>query len=239
MGEKNGQVALPLAYRSRLDMGGDSSKGSPMYPPQNSHASVKLRKRDVPKAAYKQTRESTVGLHPNHCDISWVPHGGSDATGYESCRDLTRQRHIFGVEICPFLLQNVVQSHSGGGVEGLAEDGGRNARKESGNTVLLNNPDPNINGSHTGWRPRELDVVVGMVGRGGKSKNRTKVLNRRIWCRRFSLELHPDLNQIKWVCATPCNNQSNASFNKSHQTHYQKIRLEKVKNKRQKPISLA
>ncbi|KAL2509218.1 DEAD-box ATP-dependent RNA helicase 20 [Forsythia ovata] len=65
-------------------------------------------------------RESAVGLHPNHCDISWVPHGGSDATGYESCRDLTRQRHIFGVGICPFLLQNVVQSHSGGGVEGLA-----------------------------------------------------------------------------------------------------------------------
>ena len=91
-------------------------------------------------------REPPVGLHPDHGDVGGVADGGSDAAGDESGLDLAGERHGGGAAgdgggDGPLLLEEVVEAHAGGGVEGLAEDGGGDAGEEGGEAFLLDKAD--------------------------------------------------------------------------------------------------
>jgi len=97
-------------------------------------------------------RKAPVGLHSNHRDVGRVSDGGSDAAGDEAGLDLAAERHGAAGGVGPLGLEDVVETHAGGGVECLAEDGGRDAGEEGGKAFLLNEADANRDGAHAGLR---------------------------------------------------------------------------------------
>jgi len=116
--------------------------------PRHSHDGV----HDGLVVAPLRRREAPVGLHSNHGDVGRVPDGGADGAGDEAGPDLAAERHGAGGGVGPLGLEDVVETHTGGGVERLAEDGGGDAGEEGSDAFLLNEADADRDGAHAGLR---------------------------------------------------------------------------------------
>jgi len=100
-------------------------------------------------------------------------------------------------------LEHVVETHTGGGVQRLAEHGGGHAGKERGDALRLDDPD--ADGYRTGRRRR--------WHWSGRVKRKRRAEDVRF------LKLHANFDEVEWVGGATCNDGSNATFKKPFYSH--------------------
>lgn len=104
-------------------------------------------------------------------------------------------------------------THSGG-VERLAEEGWEKTENRAATLPWLNNCLPKWQKPHSWWWWREADGSCS-DGYGRRSCEKPKqgesLKSYRLRRRSFTLELHSDLNQIRWISTVSCNTGSNSS----------------------------
>ncbi|KAJ4980599.1 hypothetical protein NE237_031436 [Protea cynaroides] len=86
--------------------------------------------------------------------------------------------------ICPFLLENAVETHAGGGVKCLTKYCGKDAGEESNDTFGLEDLDANSDGSHSWWRWRRSSSGGGGGVKGlswAESLNGCKIGEKEGW----------------------------------------------------------
>ena len=125
------------------------------------------------------------------------------------------------------MLEDVIKAHTGGGVEELAEDGGGDAREDSGDAFIADDVDTDGYGAHLrrrrwwgwGWEGDGLgcDTVRRVEGKGMMEGAHRRV---SVCVGGLALELHSDLDEIKRVGARTRHHGCYASLHKSLNSHF-------------------
>uniref|UniRef100_A0A8R7UHH7 Uncharacterized protein n=1 Tax=Triticum urartu TaxID=4572 RepID=A0A8R7UHH7_TRIUA len=164
-------------------------------------------------------REAAVGLHPHHGQVGRVADGGADAAGDEAGGDLEVQRQHAAVLLGPALLEDVVEPHPRGGVERLAQHGGRDPGEEPGGALGAQDlrADANRAGlGHRRGRVRERHGVrPGLEG----ERRAERGLGRRRRRGGLPLQLHPHLDEVERVGGAAGDDGGDAALDESLDAH--------------------
>ncbi|KAJ1268890.1 hypothetical protein BS78_07G167400 [Paspalum vaginatum] len=198
----------------------DGERGAP---PEAAHALVARHPRDgvadAAVAAALREREAAVRLHPHHGHVGRVAHGGADAARHEPRRDLAVQRQRAAVLPGPAGLEDVVQPHARGGVERLAQHGGRHPREEP--RGALGAQDLRAHRQRAGLPRRghgDLVVVRQRHGVAPRVEGERRA-QRRLRSRRLALQLHADLDEVQRVGGAAGHDGRDAALDESLEPH--------------------
>ncbi|KAL4362729.1 hypothetical protein GQ457_04G003590 [Hibiscus cannabinus] len=162
--------------------------------------------------------KTPIGLHSHHRHVGRVANGCANAAGDKTSQYLAGKRQIPCFIIRPFVLENIVKSHTRSGIQRLAEYGGGNPGEKRRNTFRLDDTDTDGNRTNTRLRNSLRDRNI-PDGGGVHGERRTENLNRRIGEMGFSLKLHTDLDEVQRMGGSAGDDRRNASLHETFQTH--------------------
>ena len=113
----------------------------------------------------------------------------------------------------PARLEDIIEAHTSCGVEGLAEHGGGDAGEEAGGALRAEDLHADADRADSGRREG------GGTGAGVEGESRAESGSRSGG---FSLELHPDFDEIHRVGGAAGDDRRDPPFYKSFDAHFQR-----------------